>query len=319
MAELNCIIFSDISNWEKNWLTNSLSFLNSKITTNIYFVDKDGEVDLSSSHIWLISRYWKNVKKTLRKIKRKKVFLSVLDPTTINDSASMLFIRKFYKILPNHVTLLAHSKLNYEFLRKIFGVSDNRLFLIDFPFYETGIVNKKENSITNIGFFGNFLRDDNYNFIITLAHCLINQTKKIKFYLFGEGPLKNHVLTMIRALNLKEFFIFDEFEKALPSLDLIFYSTIRNSHYLPLLIAAQRKIPVFSLFVPGINDYIDNKKSGFIFNIDDVGIISNLIIELINNKEYLELMGYNHYRKMLLKKESYFISLFKTIFDTEVI
>ncbi len=134
----------------------------------------------------------------------------------------------------------------------------------------------------------------------------VNNTKKLKCAIIGEGPMESSLKKMVKKKNLQTVI---EFLGKIPHNKLnkyynrseIFLVTSKNEGLPATIIEAMlTETCVISADVGSISTCIKHGVNGFLFNPDDYLELNDLIIKLLENKDILNKTAYNG-RKTALK------------------
>ena len=133
-------------------------------------------------------------------------------------------------------------------------------------------------------------KNKNQIFLINVIEKLIQENKKIKLLLVGDGEYKEHYLQAIEKKKLKNNIILlgkrDDILQILSITDIYVASSIREGLPVNIMEAMYMKLPIVAFDNRGHRELISNNINGFIINDEDM--MKKRIIEIINNKELNE-------------------------------
>lgn len=242
-----------------------------------------------SGVVWIIARDWRSAVKFLgvKKQLKAKVFVSVMALSSPRENIYRVLLKKMVGSLPESVTLLVHSPLNYRFFTELEGFSHERVRFLPLSLPEMN-TKKKEKTATafSVGTFGPLMSDSHLNFVVSVAHYLVKKNDKIHFRMMGSGPLYQHASHMIRELSLTDHVTVVETvdPETVEELDVLLYSPLRNDHFLPLYFAGMAGVPVVATEVPGLTDFLKDGQSGFIVPINETKSMGELVLRLQQDK-----------------------------------
>ncbi len=156
---------------------------------------------------------------------------------------------------------------------------------------------------------GRLIKRKNLDDIIEIL-ARLKHHYKIKFLIVGEGPERAHLEELTREYDLKGVVrmmgnVSDEVKFQLLHLSDCYLSTALHEGFgLVFLEAMECGLPVICYNRGGQNDFLINKKTGFLVELDDKNAFQDRIIELIQNPDMKDEISY--YNKNLVKK--YYIS-----------
>jgi len=118
-----------------------------------------------------------------------------------------------------------------------------------------------------------------------------NHTKKIKYYIYGDGPQKEELKSLVKELNLEEVIFFkgripnDEVPTALNEFDIFLGTSISDSESFGVAIveAMACEVPVIVTDVDGFKEVVDNGNAGIMVPRKDYIEMAKQIFRLLNN------------------------------------
>lgn len=114
-----------------------------------------------------------------------------------------------------------------------------------------------------------------------------NSSSEIKFIIIGEGSLLEELSSYVKRNNLEEFIFFTGFRsdatQLLLEFDVFLITSITEGLPLSVYEAFACKIPVVATKAGGIPEVITDGVTGFLAELKDVTVLSNRVLELVNN------------------------------------
>jgi glycosyltransferase involved in cell wall biosynthesis len=239
------------------------------------------------SHLWVITSSWRSFCRTdFKKISANKIWVSVLNLGETGGSLFSLFWNKLAPLLPKKVSLVAHSDINFRFLKEILKVEESQLQFLPLPFEDYSL-NASSDSVPQKGVVGTFVpfsQDSNLNFLVNVAHYVV-QKRHTQFRILGSGPQYAHIARTVRELDLEKWVSVSETVNPTDfnAIDVFLYCPTRNDHFIPLLLASHFKKPILSSELPGIKNYIEEGKSGFLVSPFDTRSMGELTLRLLDH------------------------------------
>lgn len=127
-----------------------------------------------------------------------------------------------------------------------------------------------------------------------------NTLSKIKVFVVGDGELKNEISLRAKELNQKfgsERIILtswiNDIDRFNAGMDIISLTSKNEGTPVSLIEAQASGTPVISTNVGGVEDIIDQGKTGFIIEVNDLSAYVSKLSEMINNQKMLENMSQN--------------------------
>jgi L-malate glycosyltransferase len=142
---------------------------------------------------------------------------------------------------------------------------------------------------------------DIFTFIDTAQKIKSKNTTNhpIKFFVIGDGSLKEELISYTKTKGLENDIIFTGFRnnvnELLPEFDVFLITSITEGLPLSVYEAFACKIPVVATDAGGINEVVKNGETGFITAIKDAEKLSNYVLELLHNKDLKEKIVTNAY------------------------
>jgi glycosyltransferase involved in cell wall biosynthesis len=129
------------------------------------------------------------------------------------------------------------------------------------------------------------------------AKQVIKENKEIMFVIVGDGPLRNHLTSLLNKERLLDSFVFlgDVSDDILPALyncaDIFTLPSIQEGQGMALLEAQATAKPVVAFNIGGISEIVLDKKTGLLVEPDSIKL-ANAIINLLSNRSMRERLGY---------------------------
>lgn len=296
---LSIVWFPDCTLWEVAFLERLVSSLSATHPVRLVRVPSGGLPAASElgEKVWIVAHDWKSAWQRLRKVTRKKeVYVSILSLPVEKGSLFTLLWRRLMPSLPADTHLITHSPINYRFFREMEGWRKDRTTFL--PFGSVLSAPPRPPSIAPeknlvVGSLGRLVAENNFNYVFSIAHYVLQKRPDTIFRVLGTGPLYSHLVHSVRDLGLESRveIVETEFQEFLSSVDILLYPPIRNDHFLPVLGAAELGCPVLSVDIPGIKELITDNKSGFIVPQFETKATAELLIRLLDHPELRSAMG----------------------------
>ncbi|MCS7180757.1 MAG: glycosyltransferase [bacterium] len=159
-----------------------------------------------------------------------------------------------------------------------------------------------------IGAIGNLRKAKGYFYYIESAKLVIEKFKNVKFYIIGEGEMREAILKKIKKENLEEYFILtgyvENIYEYLKIFDIFVLSSLWEGCPVSLLESMGYGVPSIATNVGDVPYIIENGKDGFIVEKGNSEQIAEKIIKLIKDKNLREEIG-NKAREKIKKYYSF--------------
>jgi 1,4-alpha-glucan branching enzyme len=218
--------------------------------------------------------------------------LAKLEAETAQNSKSIVTIshyssekiQKYYsiaknkiQIVPNGVDVEKFKPMNRETARRKFGLGNEPCVL----------------------FVGSLIPRKGLHFLIEAAKKIVKEKIKTKFYIVGDGPLKNHLMVSLKSANLIDNFKFlgnvkDETLSAVYNCaDVFILPSIQEGQGIVALEAQASGKPVVAFDVGGINEVVHNQETGILVKQGNSDELADAFLKLSDNRVLRESMGFN--------------------------
>ncbi|MBW2978000.1 glycosyltransferase family 4 protein [Candidatus Woesearchaeota archaeon] len=131
---------------------------------------------------------------------------------------------------------------------------------------------------------------------------LARKQKNVKLLLVGEGPAKQKYKKMAKSLGIKMNVIFTGWRKDVPnvlkSADVLFLPSRGEGLAGIIMEAMSSGLPVISSNIPCTTDLIEDGKTGFLCEMEDIKCYAEKLEQLIKNKKLKEQFGKEGLRKI---------------------
>lgn len=295
---LHCFLSHDLLPWEKYSFHALLENLKETVQLEVHEVGagiKGAAAKVGKDSVWIVARDWRRAVKFLGVKNRANgnIFVSVLDLSSPRENIYKVLWNKVVAPFPESVKLLVHSPLNYRFFTELEGLPTSRVRFLPLPLPQFSESTKAKRNHYSVGAFGPFVSDSHLNYLVSIAHYLVQKKPDIQFHFIGTGPLSNHLKNMVGELSLSNSVKILETKEpnAISDLDLLVYSPLRNDHFLPIYYAGMAGLPVITSELPGVSDYIKDGQSGFVVQVNETKSMGELILRLSTDAVLSQSMG----------------------------
>lgn len=179
---------------------------------------------------------------------------------------------------------------------------------LDLRVYDTGIEKgsiRKEFSIPAdaplIGMIGRINAQKSHQYFIMAASEVLKEEPKSRFFIVGDGPLRQEQERLAKSLGVETNVIFTGFRTDIPQiiadLDISALSSLTEALAVVNIEAMAMEKPVVSFDVGGVSELVINGKTGFLIPPKDWKSFARAIIELIRDKQKALQMGLSGRRR----------------------
>ncbi|MCM8785180.1 MAG: glycosyltransferase [Candidatus Omnitrophica bacterium] len=169
-----------------------------------------------------------------------------------------------------------------------------------------------------IGTIGNLKKAKGYFYLIDAAKIVIEKFKNVRFYIIGEGELKQEILKRIKKYSIEQYFVLTGYVENiydyLRIFDIFVLPSLWEGCPVSLLESMGYGIASIATDVGDVPYIIENGETGYIVKSGDYKKMAERIINLIENKELREKIGQKAREK--IKKDYYFEEMVKAYAST---
>lgn len=292
---LTCVFFPDLLPWERDGLLPLVQALGQ--WGKIDVIDYDPEENQiprgrqARGPFWIFSHRWERALAALQLPPGTQTYVSVLSPPRPAAFFTALFWKRF-RPLSESVRLVAHSPLSFRFLCEISNLPHERVFHLPLPLGTVTREKPKARKEITVAAVARFSSESNLHYFLNVAHYVTHRREGIHFRLHGAGPLQHHLEEMTRELGIESRVSVEEgTTTSLHSVDMLLYLPLQNSHFMPVLKAASLGVPVLACELPGIEDYIQDGKDGYIVPVNDTKPLAELVLRMAADAQFRTGLG----------------------------
>lgn len=191
-------------------------------------------------------------------------------------------------ILQNNFNLISSEKIHVIY---------NGINIEEFDKSESIEIFKKQHNELIIGNLGRMVFQKNQTFLIDVAQKLKEKNIQFKLLIAGIGDLENSLKSKTKELNLENEIVFTGFVKNpksfMNSIDIFLLPSRWEGFGYVLLEAMLCKKPSIAFNLSSNPELIENNKTGFLINENDIDEFVEKIIFLIQNQEIAKQFGEN--------------------------
>ncbi len=232
-----------------------------------------------------------------------------------NSFMTTLILKTEKRLAKYSSALIAISPVQKKELVEIFKIANqNKIMCIPLGFELDSFAPSKEKTLLmrkkwgiapscfGVGIVGRMVPIKNHQLFIDAAIWVIKndlEFKDYKFYLVGDGELKDSLEKRILALDesLLNSFVFtswiDDMSSFYPAMDLVCLSSFNEGTPVSLIEGQASGIPVISTRVGGVEDVVKHMETGIILDSFEVENLGKAIIEMRRNPQMREKMSQN--------------------------
>lgn len=219
-------------------------------------------------------------------------------------------IRKRRASFINFLKIKANFFLLKHCFNKTIAVSHdiNRYFrtTLSFPLYKIAVIHngivipqyssseQGSSGLFLIGSSGRLFPVKDFSLMVEISKCLQDE-KKIRLSLAGEGPERMYIEKQINAASLQEVFTLeghlDNMNTFYQKLDIYLNTSVHEGIPLTILEAMAHGLPVIAPRVGGIPEIVDDGVNGFLISERDAGKFAEKCLLLAHNEELRQKMS----------------------------
>ncbi len=139
-----------------------------------------------------------------------------------------------------------------------------------------------------IGAVGRLSEQKGYPFLIEAMKLVSMKINNVKLFIIGEGELRDELLELTKVLNLTDHISFLGLKINVPSIlknfDLFVLSSLWEGLPTVVMEAMVCSVPVIATNIPGTRELIEDGKTGFLVDPQDVDGLASKMIEVLQNE-----------------------------------
>ncbi len=171
---------------------------------------------------------------------------------------------------------------------------------------------KKEFNFDNkyilIGQIGQIIERKGIFYFIKMAEHVIKHNQNVRFFLIGDDKYEpgymSKMKNLVNDLKLNDYFIFtgfrNEIHELISLLDIVILSSLFEGLPTILLEAMLLSKPVIATDIPGVNEIIEDKTTGFLVPARDHLSLARQVLMLLSNREQINIQINNAKKKVLV-------------------
>ena len=214
------------------------------------------------------------------KLSNRILFKNYIDEIIANSEATK------NTILSNNPTLFDKNKINVIY---------NGIILDEKEIDNVNPIYTRKNNELIIGNAGRFVKQKNHPFLIQLVSKLKEENINSKLLLAGSGKLESDIRALVKQLNVEDKIVFTGFieniDNFMESIDIYILPSLWEGFGYVLVEAMLHKKPVIAFNLSSNPEIIEDKKTGFLTEPNNLEEITNKIKLLATNQELREKMG----------------------------
>jgi glycosyltransferase involved in cell wall biosynthesis len=152
----------------------------------------------------------------------------------------------------------------------------------------------KKDTIT-VGAIGRLCWQKGFEYFLKSIPAILSKNNKVKFLIVGAGPLQEQLENLAKYLMIDKRVIFtgfrDDIRSILYIIDLLVVPSIREGFPMIILEAMAMAKPIAAANLPGISEQLENGITGRLFEPRNHEEISNVLMDLIADKEKRTMLG----------------------------
>jgi glycosyltransferase involved in cell wall biosynthesis len=166
----------------------------------------------------------------------------------------------------------------------------------------------KYRSKINVSYFANFFERKGHKYLVKAISTIIKKGYNVNLILSSGGPIKNELIELVKKLNIEKnvYFIgrvsYEDLYRILNITDIFAFPSLSELFPFAILEAMAGAKPIITSNVGGINEAIIDGESGILIPCGSQKILSETLIETINNPEKAHVIGINARKRV----EKYF-------------
>ncbi len=234
---------------------------------------------------------------------------------SVRERVANYFMRRLSKLeeetAKNASIVVTISNYSLEKIQKHYGIEQSKVRIVP-----NGVDIEKFKPMDNKGvrqqfglgnepcvlFVGSLIPRKGLPFLVEAAKKVVKNKGDTKFLIVGDGPLRNQLSDSLKTANLSRNFKFigNLKDDVLPAVyncaDVFVLPSIQEGQGIVLLEAQASGKPVVAFDIGGVNEALQDKKTGLLINPRNVDALADALLKLLTDKALREKMGSNGQR-----------------------
>lgn len=208
----------------------------------------------------------------------RRIIYSIRGTLYYNSVLQRIFRQSIWRIaISKNCRIIANSEYSRDIFRSYLCLSESRIEIIYNPVASSrmkmsDLSDESGSGFLNIGYVGRLAEGKNLNCWIDIANSVHRVISHTKFYITGEGPLKNKLAEQIKRLGAEDFIIINGFQKDIArvyhKLDLLIFLSEYESFGNVVVESILCGKPVVASSIPSIREIFRNFPD-FLVQLDD--------------------------------------------------
>ena len=228
--------------------------------------------------------------------------------------SSRLIMKLLYTKLNGLIALSSQARMKMKELNKNIVVIPNTL-----PFITKKISPKNSKRLLMVG---RLRVEKGYDRLVAIAQILKTKYPLWHIDIFGEGDLKDQLVTLYKEANVDDYITINAPQKNIQDeyLSSSIYLMTSYSEAMPMVIleAMSCGVPVIGYKCEGTSELIHDNEDGFLVNDGDIKTIVEKISILIENSELRNIMGLNARKNALKYSPEFIVNIWKALINEQI-
>lgn len=255
------------------------------------------------------------------------VFWKKFELIVSQDNILSLYNHKKYsdRVFPNWIIkfmyrltdkIIVQTKFAQDDLIKNYGVLKNKIIVIQNWIIDKPKKTKRQDRTYDFIYCGRFAPQKNLSLMIKAMKLIVVQKPNAKLLLVGDGADKNQLKEIVKKLHLEKNVKFvnstHQVSSYLQQSKIFLLTSYFEGHPLILLEAMKAGVVPLVLNYPGLNEYLENNKTGFIAN--DIASLAKKGVSILEDEKLLAKISGQAQQAVKIKNNKFLIE--KTISET---
>jgi glycosyltransferase involved in cell wall biosynthesis len=153
-----------------------------------------------------------------------------------------------------------------------------------------------------IGSVGRLSEQKGYPYLIEAMKLVTTKINHVKLFIVGDGELREELLGLTKLLNLTDYVSFlglkDNVPSILKNFDLFVLSSLWEGLPTVVMEAMVCSVPVIATNIPGTRELIEDGKTGFLVEPQNIDGLANKVIEVLENETLRIFISVNAFKEV---------------------
>jgi len=212
-------------------------------------------------------------------------------------SLCFIWVEKILALFTDKIVTVSES-LKRELIERFRIAPESKFYVVELGFELDELLKlpvKENRDVVNIGIVGRLVPVKNHRMLFRAANRIKDSGTRIKFAVIGDGELREELEYHARESGLQDIVEFkgwvNDLARIYEELDIVVLTSLNEGTPVSIIEAMAAARPVVATKVGGVPDIVQDTKSGYLAELDNVKVFTEGLWGLIRDKEKRKRFG----------------------------